>query len=371
MEKKIIIVGGGIIGCTAAAMLAQAGFQVTVMEKGTLGGGATKAAAGMIAPYAESAGPGAFLELLIEAQSRLEDWLIKLQQATQLSVEYVRSGVLRVSTDYNSLSDRFSWMKEAGANPVWLDRKQLVDTYPDIDAIQVAGVFSPKEGHLIPMRLLRAVIRYGQQLGVRFLEGMPVFSLVLNEGRVVGVQTSTGQHLASEVVLTAGAWSAHLLEPIGVACPVEPVRGQIARVIPEQFDVDSRILFGDRIYIAPKPEGFCVLGATEDRAGFDERVTVSGLAHLMQGGPELIPKVGRFQFDSALAGLRPRSADGMPLVGPTKLRGLWLSSGHYRNGILLSAWSAEILRDWLLGQKPFNADEIIPLRFENSFSAPF
>ncbi|MBX6379032.1 MAG: FAD-dependent oxidoreductase, partial [Clostridia bacterium] len=168
-------------------------------------------------------------------------------------------------------------------------------------------------------------------------EGCPATGLRREGERVVGVDTAGGFVPAGHVVLAAGAWSGLLAARFGLPwrLPVHPVRGQIVSLRAEA-GAPRRILFTDGAYLAPKPDGTVVVGATEDDAGFDRRVTAAAVARILANGLRLAPGLAAASFARAWAGLRPASGDGLPAVGPAPgVEGLTLAVGHFRNGILL------------------------------------
>ena len=125
-------------------------------------------------------------------------------------------------------------------------------------------------------------------------------------------------------------------------------------------------------YVVPRGAGLLVAGSTIEDAGFEKGVTAAGIAGILSAAIELIPELAGAAIEETWSGLRPDTPDHLPLIGPTEIEGLWLATGHYRNGILLAPATAQILGDWIVRGKPgFNVGAYSPLRFttENSTAA--
>jgi glycine oxidase len=164
-------------------------------------------------------------------------------------------------------------------------------------------------------------------------------------------------------VLCAGAWTPGLLGAES-RLPIEPVRGQILSLDGPRPALRS-MLVGHGLYFVPRRDGSLVVGATEERVGFDCRVTAEGLARLLAGAPRVLPVLADCAFRSAWAGLRPATPDRLPAVGPVPgARGLLLAAGHHRNGVLLAPITARLVTDCALGKElPADAAPLSPERF--------
>jgi glycine oxidase len=132
---------------------------------------------------------------------------------------------------------------------------------------------------------------------------------------------------------------------------VRPVKGQVVRLrstVPFLTRSTRGLVKGSSIYLVPRADGEIVVGATQEEMGFDTRVTAGGLWELLRDARELLPGITELEFAEVSAGLRPGSPDNAPVMGPTALPGLIVGTGHFRNGILLTPVSADILTELLL-----------------------
>jgi glycine oxidase len=124
------------------------------------------------------------------------------------------------------------------------------------------------------------------------------------------------------------------------------------------------------VYVVPRDDGRVVIGATVEEQGFDTTVTAGAVHDLLRAAFELLPDVTELELIETVAGLRPGSPDNAPLLGPARLEGLVIASGHYRNGILLTPVTADALAELLVtGRVPELISRFSPRRFTTP-SAP-
>jgi glycine oxidase len=366
VKPDVLVVGGGVIGCAVAWALAEEGLSVTLLERGALAGEASGAAAGMLAPFGEAPGPGPFLRWALRALQRFPALVEQLRDATGVDPEYQASGILRVAFDAAGARVLAALPALPGAEALArVDPREALALAPGLAPDVVAGVFSPEEAHVRSALLVRAYAEAAARRGARIESGTPVVGLLRAGERVVGVETDEGARPAGAVVLCVGSGTrlaARWLGP-GWELAVSPVRGQIVSVDAPSPPFAPILWSQDGVYLVPKRDGSVVAGATSERVGFDCRVTASGVAELLAGAARVVPALAEATFRGAWAGLRPETPDGLPLVGPVPgFDGLHLAAGHYRNGVLLSPVTAELVADGLLG-KGWREPAFLPARF--------
>jgi glycine oxidase len=348
VRADAVVVGGGVIGAAVAWSLARGGASVVLVERDEIGAHASRAAAGMLAPISESLGEGALFELGCESLARLEADVAELRALSGIDPELVRSGVLRVASEHEAPELRAQAERLAGAGCVWLDRPEVAKLAPGLSSHFTGALHCARESHVEPLRLTRAFAGAAARRGAKLMPRTEVLGVLRAEGRAIGVATTAGEIHAHDVVLCTGAWSARVGAWIGAQVPVTPVRGQMLAL--ESASVDGGpILWSERAYLVPRPDGELRVGATVEHAGFDARPTAEGTAQLLAGALELLPELRAAALVRVWAGLRPGSPDELPLVGANPaLPGSWLAAGHYRNGILLSALTGAALASEIL-----------------------
>jgi glycine oxidase len=166
----------------------------------------------------------------------------------------------------------------------------------------------------------------------------------LRDGAVVGVRTSQGELEADTVVIAAGAWSGDIDGlPSGVIPPVRPVKGQIVRLRAHDDFALAHVVRTPRVYLLPKPDGTVVVGATQEEMGFDVRPSAGGVKDLLENAWEVVPATYELVFEGIDVGLRPAARDHLPIIGATRVTGLVVATGHFRNGILLAPATADAI----------------------------
>lgn len=349
-----LIIGGGIVGRSLAYHLAGAGAAVTVVDRGCTGGAASGAAAGMLAPLSEADGPGPFLDFGLAALAYYADLVTQLEAEAGTRVEYSPCGLLRVAFDEagaEDLRERVVWQRAAGSVE-WVEAGEAARLEPAL-APAACGAFYPQEHHVNAPAMVAALAMAGARRGVRWLEGAEAVGFQTQGARVTGIRLRGGapdRLEAGHVVIAAGAWTGLIGEWLGADLPVFPVRGQVMAFTQPSPPVAHIIFAGGRGYAVPKAGGTVTVGATEDRSGFDAYVTAAGMAYISRVAIQMVPGMERSRFHRAWAGLRPGSADALPLIGPVPgWEGLAVASGHFRNGILLGPLTGKLLTERLTG----------------------
>ncbi len=360
MESKgtdCLIVGGGIIGLSLAYELARRGVSVTLLDQGEWGGQASNAAAGMLAPLKEFKEPGPLLDAGMASLAMYPAWAEALIAESGIDPQLALDGVLTVAfsdAEAEQWQQKYRWQHAAGYDVSWMGAAELRELEPLLAPTATAAIYSPGEGHINNRMLLQALITACRARGVRLIKGAVVTRLIASDGRVSGVVTTNGPVSADQTVITAGAWAGLIAGWLGLSVPIRPVRGQVAAVSSEGLRL-RRVIFGADGYIVAKRDGRIILGATEDESGYSREVTAGGLATVLNGVLPYMPVLAFATFLQAWSGLRPGTPDGLPLLGPLPgWEGVSLASGHFRNGILLSPYTAKIMADWITtgGREP-------------------
>lgn len=357
--------GGGVVGCSVAYHLASAGVAVTLLERDDLAAHASGAAAGMLAPIGESSGDGPFFRLALRSLGRFPALTAELREQSGIDPQYVPSGMLRVASgDREATELRERAERQTGHGLEWLSPEAARDREPLLASNLLGALWSPREGHVYSPSLARAYAGAAARLGARIETGVAVVGLLRSGERVTGVRTTTGERTAGHVVLCAGVWTRFCAEWLDLRLPLVPVRGQILALDAPRPTLRS-IVWGEGAYLVPKLNGSVVVGATEEQVGFDCRVTAGGVASLLRAAPRFVPALADCGFRTAWAGLRPDTPDHLPVLGPVPgIEGLTLAAGHYRNGVLLSPVTGELVTAMVArGEQPAECTPFLPDRF--------
>jgi glycine oxidase len=351
---KVAIVGGGVMGCATALALADRGVDAVVLERAVPGAEASSAAAGMLGAQAElHAQPRAEdAALMVRARDAWGPWARELREVTGIDVGYRVTGVLRVAFDEAEraeLAREVAWQQSCGLRASLLDAVEAHEVEPMLAPSVVGAAFYADDGQVDPPVLLRALVaaaarsaritvRSGATVQRLLIEGAS--RDVLEGSRCAGVVLDDGELRADATVLAAGSWSS-LVPGVPLSLPVvKPVRGQLL-MLEERPPRTRSIVFGAGTYVVPRGDGRVVCGTTMENVGFRREVTAAGLDAILRGSLACLPGLGAAQFTSAWSSFRPHVAGDVPLVGASPLPGLFLATGHHRNGILLSKLTAE------------------------------
>jgi len=348
-----IVVGGGIVGLSAAREMAGQGARVVVVERRRVGEEASSAAAGMLAPQVHADADTALLSLSLRARDRHLALAVELEAETGISVELSALGALDVAfteEDERALTARSDWQRAHRLPVETLTAEEIRQAEPNVNPAVRKGALIAGDRRLDNVRLVRALAASAVTRGASLLCGRPVTALLVEQGRVAGVRTGAEVLRAPVVVNAAGAWAGRI-EGDPEPPPVEPVRGQIAAFVVAPALL-RHVVWSTRGYLVPRADGRLIAGTTLENAGFDKSVTAAGLRAVLDIALEISPRLADVPLVDSWAGLRPGTPDGAPILGPGAVPGLFHAAGLYRNGILLGPLAGESVARLALGRPP-------------------
>ncbi|HSP99536.1 MAG TPA: glycine oxidase ThiO [Candidatus Dormibacteraeota bacterium] len=347
----VAVLGGGLIGCATARLLARAGLRVALFERGRIGGEASGAAAGMLGVQSESADDVA-LRLGLRSRALYPALLEALADETGMRVECWREGTLGVAftpADTALLDRRLAMLAAAGAAGEAVPRARLRTLEPALSHGARGGALFPLDGRLDPVALTTALARAAGVAGCTLYEGEEVRSVVVERGAVVGVVTAARRLACSAAVNAMGAWAGRVRGM--TALPVQPMRGQIA-VVQAPRPPLRHALRTPRGYAVARRDGRVLFGSTRESVGYRKQVTAGGLSGVLGAALELTPALCRLPLVASWSGLRPATADGRPIVSLDPLvRHYVVATGHDADGVLLAPLSAELAAGLLRGER--------------------
>ena len=345
---SVIVVGAGVVGSAIAYELAARGAGVVVIDARGSGQGATRASAGILAPYIEGHS-SALLQLGICSLDQYDSFIRRVAADAQRRIEYRRAGTLQVARteeEARQLARQQQTLAGLGTRADVLGCGEARRLEPALaqdihGALRVAA-----HGYVRAAALTEALAAAAAARGARLSVARVAGVRAVSGG--VAVETSEGAMTGDAVVLAAGSWSGGISVASAASAPVRPVRGQLVELrLPQPLL--SHIVWGSDCYLVPWKDGSVLVGATVEDVGFDERVTVDGVRQLLESSAQLVPALAGATFADARAGLRPATADELPIIGAsTTMRGVFYATGHYRNGVLLAPLTASLVADLVL-----------------------
>jgi glycine oxidase len=340
---KVVIIGAGVAGLSIGWRLLQAGAHVTILDRGQPGAGATWAAAGMLAVTAElEDAVQAERDLAVQSNTLWPGFAAELEQASGMAVGFARCGSLLLADDMAELEimrARGAVVDTAGA---WAIAPMLADDLPG--GLWVAGE-AQADSRALGEALTIAFLKAGGTL----LPNEAVVTVEQKGGAAVALLTPYGRYHADAFVIAAGAWAGQIDIPIAPV-PIIPIKGEmIALAPPPGVAIPGPMIWGNGVYLVPRPDRLLV-GATVQEAGFNTALTAQARDHLRARAERLIPSLHQWSLAEHWAGLRPKSRDGLPLLGPAHARNLFVAGGQFRNGILFAPAIAQMMADLVLGK---------------------
>jgi len=349
-SADVVIIGGGVIGLAIARGLALRGVRdVCLIERGTLGTEASFAAAGMLLPQVEADAEDDFFKLACRSRDLYPAFAAALREETGVDVELDTTGTLYLALnehDQEEIEKRYRWQTRAGLAVELLNAAAARELEPCISQSALGALLFQNDIQVENRRLLSALANSVDSLGIDVLTETTVESLEIELNRVGGVQTSRGPIACNVIVIAVGTWSSFLLRSSVLPDPaIQPVRGQMI-CLESKPQLTRHVLYSPRGYLVPRQDGCLLAGSTSENAGFAKRITAGGISSILQNTLEISPAIATLPVVDTWAGLRPRPADGLPVLGACgEIDGLIYATGHYRNGILLAPLTAELITE--------------------------
>ena len=354
-RTEIAVVGGGIVGLAIAHELAQRGRQVTVVEGSRIGErAAAGVAAGMLAPSSEvDLSDPRLTDLALAAHAMYGEWTAALTALTGVGTGYDATGTLLVALHADHLAilqHLYDFQVERGLPAERLSAKAARDEEPYL-APGLAGALRMPDAQVDPRRLLRALPIGLERLGATLHEGTRVTAIAPADGGGYEVTTEregiASTIRASQVIVAAGAWSRQIASPIlgmpVVPLPMRPVKGQILRLRGER--IIRHVVRTPDVYLVPREDGELVIGASMEDVGFDERSRAGAVHDLLREARRAVPGIAELDLAECGVGFRPALRDHLPAIGSVDGAGLFVATGHFRNGVELAPITARLLAD--------------------------
>ncbi|HEX4108521.1 MAG TPA: glycine oxidase ThiO [Solirubrobacteraceae bacterium] len=353
-HPDVAVIGGGIIGLAVAREAARGGARVTLLERDELARGASRVAAGMLAPTCEAefgAPARDLLELGLASARRWPAFAAELERDSGREVGFSAHGAVMLARDRDE-AEELERELDLRARLDLPARRLLGSEARELEPALAPGVRlaldAPEDHSVDPRKVCAALAIAARAAGVEIREHAPVREV---QGASVTLARGDERLAAGTVVLAAGAWSGEL--PGAGAAPVRPVKGQALRLRdPAGPGLLTRTVRFPGGYLVPRADGRYVLGGTVEDRGFDLRATAGGARELLREAWELVPGLDELELEEHCVGLRPGTPDNVPLIGRAADGPMLYATGHHRNGVLLTPITADLVGAMLAGEDP-------------------
>jgi glycine oxidase len=367
-NADVVVVGAGLIGAITAYECARAGASVALIDKNNLGIGASGNSAAMLELQIDAYRGDPFFSLAKASHDLFPALALELTSETGIDTGYEPSSIMQVALTADEallLEAECERQMRLNLRAQWLTPTQVAERVPDLTASIYGAALFHEDGNVNGVSLLTALCAGAEKAGAKIILNAGEVRLTTDNGRVTGVQTPVEIINAPRIVLAAGAWIDSLLAPLSIRLGVTPVRGQLV-----VFDTPKRLLpfpiyTKSGGYLTPKKEGVTLAGSTIENVGFDSSPTDEGRERILKLVRSLYPKLLRCPIKTITAGLRPKSPDDLPLIGALPDHpNVFISCGHYRNGVLLAPISGKLAATFALNKplpeifRPFSPERL-------------
>ena len=385
-SADVVVIGAGVVGCSIAYYLAREGLSVTVLERESIGSGASAHATGSLGLLGAEFSPGPSFQMARASYAEFQKLVPELESATGMDLLYQRRPSLRLALDDEEadLIKSFMVWQQTHVDMRWIDAREVHEIEPRLATSIVGAVYEDESAQLDSYRLNLALGRGAELEGASILY-REVTGLVTRGSTISGVATASEDILCGTVVVAAGTWSRAFTPWLGFPVPVRPLKGERLLLSYPGEPLPVLISSPKRGHMISRMDGFTSVGSTGGRdydrrelfwgEEFDRIPTETTRLELLQRALDVFPDLERAELVQQLAGSRPLSPDGKPIIGPVPgAKNVLLATGHTTKGIHLGPITGRIIADYICrGSTRVVSDmrQFLPDRFADFTDADF
>lgn len=369
--SDVVIIGGGVIGCSIAYYLSKRGIPTHLIEKDDVAMGSSGACDKAV--LLQSKNPGIHLELALKSVKMFPE----LQKDLDTDIEFLNHGgmiVIQNEKQWQIMEQFVERQKKSGLDVRLLEKDEARALQPALSEGIVGSTFSPMDSEVNPIYLTLGLYRAAKKHGAKFSLGTKAKAIKLEKGRVKSVQTDSGEILCKYVVNATGAYAKFIGEMVGLKIPIVPRRGQLivtepvpplihgemncaryitAKFNPELLGTDEMAKLGVGLSLDQTVNGNLLIGGTREFVGFNKNTTHRALRAVLKHAASIVPAIRDIHVIRSFSGLRPFTPDGLPILGEVpEVPGFIMAAGHEGDGIALSAITGKIISDIIADGKP-------------------
>lgn len=389
IRSDVVVLGAGVNGMSTAYELCKRGKSVTLVDKVVMGAGASGSCDDMI--LLQSKKPGILLEMAFRSLELFQG--LKTELPCDIEFDTHGGTILIENQDELAVMEDFAAnQNKYGLEVEIIDARRLREFQPHVSERVIASTYSARDSQVNPMLLMKAFFLGASSLGLRFLRRTRPVSISQRSGHWE-LRLSTGETLETGAIVNAtGTWANEICRLVGFELPIAPRKGQV--LVTEQLPPLGKTNVWSAQYIVSKlrPQaavktgstaaerfglGFAftsthsgnyLIGSTRENVGFDNTTDPEALGLLARQVIHYFPVMKDIHFIRTFAGLRPSTADGMPVIGEVPgLPGFFMAAGHEGDGIALSPITGQVVADIVENKKPeFSLESFRPERFLDS-----
>ncbi len=357
MTSDAVVIGAGVIGSSIAYQLTNAGVKVVLIDCKEPAGETSGACDGLV--FCQSKKPGIHLQMAMESKKIFDGLVGQLP----FDMEYENTGgmvTIESEAEYLAMEKYVEQQRAGGLEVSLLDAKTARQMEPALAETIVGAAYSPMDGQINPLTLNLGLAFGAKQLGATLLMREGVVDVLCDNGKVRGVRTDKREISAPIVINAAGIYAPQIAQMVGLELPIQPRRGQLlittpvpkmistcmisASYIASKFDPSLAAEAARAVSLEQTETGSLLLGSSREFVGYDRSTTVEGIARIAENASRVLPALKNVQIVRAMAGLRPYTPDGLPILGHVEgASGFIMAAGHEGDGIALCAITGALI----------------------------
>ena len=366
MNPDVVIIGGGIVGCSCAYYLSQMGVKVHLVDKGSVGSGASKAGMMHIVTWEEP-------EIHLKLAKRSKELYKQLSQELMIDINYRETGSIAIVEKPESMGtfgEMVTHLNTLGVKGHMVTGPELVKMEPNIAPDVAGGAYFDDDGQVNPLYACLALTQAARQCGAVIDPFNEVTGFELNpEKNAVGaVLTKNGRIPTKAVVIAAGAWSGEIGRMLGLMIPIKPRKGTLVVTVPVPDDlINCKVILAagymdsvkagasSGVAVAANVQqaknGNLLLGSSRQFVGFDGSVDPMVVASMLQRCLRFFPALAEISAIRTWAGFRPYTPDLLPIISPVEqVAGLYIAAGHEGIGITEGPVTGKVISQLITGR---------------------
>ena len=383
-KTDVLIVGGGIMGCSTAWQLAKRGRRVIVLERKDVCSGAAGATDGVVGYHTKK--PGNEMNLAIESIGMFDTLAEELGEEIDYSLHAGGMQPVEDKEQWDILSAIVGEQCKSGVDIRMISAEEARAIEPHLAEDIYGALYSPTGGKINPLKLTMAFSHAAKRLGAEFLYNTEVTGFIIEDNVCKGARTAGEEFYADVTVNCCGAWAGEVAALAGLDLPVIPRKGQLAvtepigpfmkatlqcarynviKFRPETIKDENVLKLGASLSIEQQEEGGLIIGGTREFADFEDENTFVAIDTMMKRAARFFPELRNVSVIRYFAGFRPYTPDGLPLLGPVKsLKNFFMAAGHEGDGIALSPVTGKLIAEYIVdGQPSYDLRAFSPDRF--------
>lgn len=383
-DADVIVLGGGIIGCSVAWQLSGMGKQVLVLEQKDVAAGSAGATDGVVGYHTKK--PGHELDLAIQSIEMFRSLNEMLGEDVEYGFEAGGMQPVEDKMQWDILSEIVEQQRKSGVDIRMISKEEARELEPQLADDIYGALYSPTGGKVNPLKLTMAYARAAKRLGAKIQTNTNVTGFIIENGAVKGVQTDRGEYYADTIVNCCGSWAGKVAQLAGIELPITPRKGQLAvtepigpfmkatiqcarynvvKFRPETITDKNILRLGTSLSIEQTESGGMIIGGTREFAGYEKENTFEAIELMMQRAARFFPALKDVSVIRFFSGFRPYTPDGIPLLGEVgTLKGFYMAAGHEGDGIALSPITGKLIAEQIVcGKTSYNIDAFSPNRF--------